>query len=132
MFSFEFPANAVHFRPPVFDPRPGTLVEPEIYTRLLEQMGALPREFRELAAAAQAGREHYYQALIAYLGTHRSMASFIVPIVYRTLGPTLPGSSPALAFAWSSSHGVARKYPDAVGRAGHTGDTPFALGEAVF
>ena len=53
MFSFEFPANVVHFRPPVFDPRPGTLDEPEIYTRLLEQMGLLPREFPELTAAAE-------------------------------------------------------------------------------
>jgi anaerobic selenocysteine-containing dehydrogenase len=132
MFSFEFPANVVHFRPPVFDPRPGTLDEPEIYTRLLEQMGALPREFPELTAAAEAGREHYYQALIAYLRTHRAMAPFLVPIVYRTLGPKLPGRSPALAFAWLCSHGVARKYPDAVRRAGHVGDTPFALGEAVF
>jgi anaerobic selenocysteine-containing dehydrogenase len=132
MFSFEFPSNAVHFRPPVFEARTGTLDEPEIYTRLLEEMRILPREFPELTAAAEAGREDYYQALIGYLGAHRSMAPFLVPIVYRTLGPTLPGRSPALAFAWLCSHGVARKYPDAVRRARHTGATPFALGEAVF
>lgn len=132
MFSFEFPANAVHFRPPVFEPRPGTLDEPEIYTRLLEEIGALPHEFPELSAAAEAGREQYHQALIAYLSTHRGVAPLVVPIVYRTLGPKLPDRSPALAFAWLCSHGVARKYPDAVRRAGHSGDTPFALGEAVF
>lgn len=99
--------------------------------RLLEEMGFLPREFPELTAVAKAGREHYYQALIGYLGTHRSMSPFTVPIVYRTLGPSLPRRSPALAFAWVCGHGVARKYPDSVRRAGHTGDAPCALGEAV-
>lgn len=132
LFSFEFPDNAVHFRAPIFESRPGTMAEPEIYTRLLESMGALPREFPELAAAAMAGRQAYYEALIGYLGAHRKLAAFAVPIVYRTLGPELPDQSPALAYAWLCSHGVARKYPDAARRAGYVGDTPFEVGEALF
>ena len=128
LFNFEFPNNAVHFRAPILEPRGDTLPEPEIYTRLMEEMNAIPREFPELKAAGQQGRSAYYQALIAYLGAHPRLAAFTVPIVYRTL----PVDSAALAFAWLCSHGVARKYPDAVRRAGHKGDDAFALGEALF
>ena len=128
LFSFEFPDNAVHFRAPILAPRGDTLPEPEIYTRLLEEVDAIPREFPELKAAAEQGRSAYYQALIAYLGAHPRLAAFTVPIVYRTL----PVDSAALAFAWLCSHGVARKYPDAVRRAGHCGEDAFALGEALF
>ena len=128
LFSFEFPDNAVHFRAPILDPKGDTLPEPEIYTRLLETLGAIPREFPELKAAAAQGRRVYYQALIAYLSAHPRQAAFTIPIVYRTLF----AESGALAFAWLCSHGVARKYPDAVRRAGHQGEDAFALGEALF
>ena len=39
-FTHEFPDNVFTLRKPVLPPLPGTLPEPEIHTRILEEMGA--------------------------------------------------------------------------------------------
>ena len=56
-FNLEFPRNAFHLRPPLFEPRPGTLTEAEIHARLLEALGELnERHYRMLRRAARLGR----------------------------------------------------------------------------
>ncbi len=130
-FNLEFPVNAFHLRKPLFDPMPGTLAEPEIYTRLVEEMGAMPKEFPELSEAARKGRLAFAKAFQSLLAQKPELADYAPAILYRTLGPTLPDNADAAAFLWATAHQFARKNPDAVRRAGHAGEGP-VLGENLF
>lgn len=130
-FNLEFPSNAFHLRKPLLEPLPGTLAEPEIYTRLVQAMGALPAEFPELSAAAKAGRLPFAMASQKYLKQHPELADLAPIILYRTLGPTLPDGAAAAAFLWATAHQFAARNPEAVKRAGHRGDGPM-LGEVLF
>src|SRR5262249_29952000 len=51
-FNLASPDTAFPLRHPIFPPRAEALPEPEIYTRLLEAMGELPRAFPALARVA--------------------------------------------------------------------------------
>jgi anaerobic selenocysteine-containing dehydrogenase len=130
-FNLEFPVNAFHLREPLFEPLAGTLAEPEIYARLVEEMGALPKEFPELSEAARKGRPAFARAFQTFLSTNPELSDYAPVILYRTLGPTLPDGAAAAAFLWATAHQFARKNPDAVRRAGHAGDGPL-LGENLF
>jgi anaerobic selenocysteine-containing dehydrogenase len=130
-FTLEFPRNAFHLRKPVFEPMEGTLAEPEIYTRLIEAMGAIPAEFPELAEAAKKGRLAFAAAFQNYLRANPAMADYAPAILYRTLGPTLPDGAGGAAFLWATAHQFARKNADAVQRAGHRGEGAM-LGENLF
>ena len=48
-FTLEFPENYFHLRHPIAQPMGEALPEPEIYTRLLETMGVIPRKFPVLS-----------------------------------------------------------------------------------
>ena len=130
-FNSEFPTNAFHLRKPLFDPLPGTLGEPEIYTRLIRAMGALSGDFSELKAAAQQGRMMFAGVFQRLMKSQPELADFAPIILYETLGTTLPNGSAAAAYLWATAHQFATKQPDAVRRAGHAGEG-FALGEALF
>jgi len=130
-FNLEFPRNAFHLRKPLFDPLPGTLAEPEIYSRLVNQMGELPDEFPELERAAQTNRFAFAKAFQSFFSGRPELADYAPIILYRTLGPMLPEGSAGAAFLWATAHSFARKDPEAVRRAGHRGDGPM-LGEALF
>ncbi|HWN98788.1 MAG TPA: molybdopterin-dependent oxidoreductase [Blastocatellia bacterium] len=130
-FNLEFPRNAFHLRKPLFEPLPGTLAEPEIYTRLLTAMGELPAEFPELNQAAKANRLVFAKAFQSFLAAHPELADYASIILYRTLGETLPEGAAGAAFLWATAHAFARKEPDAVRRAGHKGEGPM-LGESLF
>jgi anaerobic selenocysteine-containing dehydrogenase len=130
-FTLEFPRNAFHLRKPLFSPLEGTLAEPEIYTRLIEAMGAVPPEFPELAEAAKKNRLAFAAAFQNYLRANPAMADYAPAILYRTLGPTLPDGAGGAAFLWATAHQFARKNADAVRRAGHEGEGVM-LGENLF
>ncbi|HXG64258.1 MAG TPA: molybdopterin-dependent oxidoreductase [Blastocatellia bacterium] len=130
-FNLEFPVNAFHLRKPLFEPLPGTLPEPEIYTRLAQAMGALPAEFPGLEEAAKKGRPAFATAFRAFLAARPELADYAPMILYRTLGPTLPDGAAAAAFLWATAHQFAARHPEAVRRAGHRGAGPM-LGEALF
>jgi anaerobic selenocysteine-containing dehydrogenase len=130
-FTMEFPENAFHLRKPLFEPLTGTLAEPEIYTRLIEAMGALPSEFPELAEAAKRGRMDFAVAFQIFLKANPGLADYAPLILYRTLGPTLPEGADAAAYLWATAHQFARRNAEAVRRAGHTGEGPM-LGENLF
>jgi anaerobic selenocysteine-containing dehydrogenase len=98
-FNLEFPDNYFHLRDPLF-PAPGeTLPEAEIYTRLLEHMGAIPRRFPLLSALARL--EPRWTSHLGYLGAlglsltaRRHWRPFAPSILYRTpaAGPPVSGS----------------------------------------
>lgn len=143
-FNLEFPENSFHLRQPLLPPLPGTLPEPEIYTRLLVAMGAIPDAFplleriarREPAATRHAG---YLAALGATLAAKPRWRAYAASIVYRTLGRALTtprahpdrvgpaAAAPLLALAFD----LARREPVAVRAAGHRGNR-FTLGIALF
>lgn len=143
-FNLEFPDNAFHLRHPLFPPRAETLPEAEIYTRLLEAMGELPRGFPLLTRVAERepARTHhagYLAALGARLLASPRLRPFAASILYRTLGPTLRAarahparlSPAATAPLLALSLDLARREPGAVRRAGHRGN-PLTLGVSLF
>jgi anaerobic selenocysteine-containing dehydrogenase len=148
-FNLEFPENAFHLRHPVLPPRPEALPEAEIYTRLLEAMGEIPRAFpilERIAASEPKATRHliFLAALGARIAARPRLWSFAASIAYRTLGralrtargsqaagaPRVPpaAAAPLLALAID----LARREPDAVRRAGHRGGNPLTLGVSLF
>jgi anaerobic selenocysteine-containing dehydrogenase len=135
-FNLEFPENYFHLRHPLFAPLEEALPEPEIYTRLLEQMAVLPERFPLLSAVARlqpdaAGYLPYVAALSATLARRPQWAPFAASILYRTLGPTLRDDSGAAAFILPLAMQFARRHEAAVRRAGHRGDR-LRLGSRLF
>ncbi|MGK2858781.1 MAG: molybdopterin-dependent oxidoreductase [Thermoanaerobaculia bacterium] len=143
-FNLEFPENAFHLRHPIFPPRAEALPEPEIYTRLLEAMGEIPRSFPILARIAAMEPEFtshgvFLAALGAKLGAHARLRPYAASIAYRTFGRALRAAranparvSPAAAAPLLGlAIDLARREPAAVRRAGHRGKG-LALGVALF
>ena len=126
-FNLEFPHNTFHLREPLLDPLPGTLTEPEIYARLMRELGALEDEALEpLRAAAAEGRAQFAAAFATAAGADPRIFRFASYVLYETLGPTLPDRARAAAALWGLAQRCAMTYPDAVRRAG------YADGEALF
>lgn len=126
-FNLEFPENAFHLRHPLFPPLGESRPEPEIYTQLLEKMGALPSSFpkleaiarREPSALAYAG---FMAAFAATLATNKKLMPFAASILYRTLGKTLPNGAAAAAPFLPLSIAFSQQHHAAVNRAGHKGN----------
>ena len=133
LFNFEFPTNYFHLRAPLFAPLPGTLPEPEIYTRLLRTMGDLPSEAElgNLRTLAAADRPEFMKRFTALLSGHRGLAPIAPVVLYETLGRTFADGSGAAALLWLASHRFAAEQPEAVRAAGIAGEG-YALGEALF
>lgn len=127
----QFPENYIHLRPPVVPPRPGTLIEAEIASRVVRAMGALTDDLADLHAAAAAGRRSFAKAYAKASSEREQVGRFAPVVLYETLGPTLPDGGAGAAALWPMAHALAAKEPDAVRRAGHKGDGP-ELGEALF
>jgi anaerobic selenocysteine-containing dehydrogenase len=126
-FNLEFPRNTFHLRAPLLEPLPGTLPEPEIYARLLRELGAVGEEtLAPLREAAQAGRGEFAAAFGAAAAQNPALTGLAAYVLYETLGPTLPDGAAAAAALWGLAHRCAMTYPEAVARAGH------ADGEALF
>ncbi|GII65843.1 molybdopterin oxidoreductase [Sphaerisporangium krabiense] len=132
-FTLETPVNQFHLRRPVLDPPPGAdlLPEPEIYARLCEAIGALPEErVRPLREAAGRGRREFARAFLAAV-EDPGQAAVAAVLLYRALGPTLPGGAAAAASLWAHAVRVARAHPEAVRRAGIDGEG-VDLGDRLF
>ncbi|GLW10209.1 putative oxidoreductase [Microtetraspora sp. NBRC 13810] len=115
-FNFEFPRNVFHLRHPVLEPPDGVLPEPEIHARLVEAAGALGEaDYAPLREAAARGRAAFAEAFLS-AGADPRLAPVLL---YRTLGPTLPGGAAAAAVLWAAAHQCARLNPEGVRRAGH-------------
>jgi anaerobic selenocysteine-containing dehydrogenase len=134
LFSFAFPTNVFQLREPLFEPRPGTMTEPEIYTTLARAMGLLPDEatLAELRAAAGQDRAAFGRRFAALLEEQPQYAPLAAMILYRTLGATLANGAAAAAGLWPACHRLAGEHPDAVRRALGEEIEDAALGEALF
>jgi anaerobic selenocysteine-containing dehydrogenase len=131
-FNFEFPRNYFHLRPPVVEPMPGTLPEPEIHARLVEALGAFDDlDLTPLMDAAQRGREAFGAAFMSFLTEHPEAGRIMPVILYRTLGPTLPNGAASAALLWGAVNIASMKIGPSMQRAGFEGEG-LALGEAVF
>jgi anaerobic selenocysteine-containing dehydrogenase len=129
-FNFDFPRNLFHLRPPVLAAPEGPLPEPEIHARLTEASGALTEaDLAPLRAAAARGRADFAEAFTAAVGDRR-LARLAPVLLYRTLGPTLPGGAEAAAVLWSAAHRCVAENPDGVRGAGF--GTGFEAGERLF
>lgn len=135
-FNLEFPENAFHLRHALFPARGESLPEPEIYTRLLEKMGAIPTRFPRLEHIARlepkaSAHLVYMGALAATLARNKSWGPYAASIVYRTLGKALPNDAAAAAPLLPLAIQYAQLHYAAVRRAGHQGNR-LTLGTALF
>ncbi|EWM19328.1 molybdopterin oxidoreductase [Kutzneria sp. 744] len=127
-FDFEFPTNYFHLRPPLFDPLPGTLVEAEIYARLFEELGLLP-DRSTLDELAGKSRTELLKAAGQILQGNPAIAPILL---YRTLGPSLPGSAASVAVLWPGCLALAKRMPVAVQRALNSDQEGPALASELF
>ena len=135
-FNLEFPENFFHMRPPLFAPFKDALPEPEIYTRLLEKMGILPKKYPFLAKIAvlepkAAARLGYLSALKILFSTKPHLQKYGSSVMYRTLGQTLPKNMEAAAPLLGLTLMYAQKYYEAVKNVGYNGSKR-TLGNALF
>ncbi|MEM7339330.1 MAG: molybdopterin-dependent oxidoreductase [Actinomycetota bacterium] len=132
-FTHEFPDNVFTLRKPVFPARPGTLSEPEIYSRLVEALGMYDDEdLAPLRAAAEEGRAAYAEAFMAAAAAKPELSTVGACVLYRTLGPTLPDGMAESASLWFLAQMCAMAYPEAVARAGFTTTEERSAGDALF
>ena len=130
-FNFDFPENVFHLRRPLLDPLPGTLGEPEIHARLCEALGAVTEaDLAPLREAARRSRADFAAAFFAAATARPELGRLAPVVLYRTLGPTLPGDAAAAAVLWGAAHRCAQSYPESVARAGF--GTGLEAGEALF
>jgi len=135
-FNFGFPDNVFHLRPPLFEPTGDTLIEPEIYRRIIVAMGALPDSFPELEEAA---REHvkdpskgiFPKAFGKAMGENPDWGLLSSIILYTTLGKALPNGAESAGLLWAVSQKFAEANPNEVMAAGIL-DEGAGLGEALF
>jgi anaerobic selenocysteine-containing dehydrogenase len=134
LFTFEWPNNFFQLRAPLMAPLPGTLPEPEIYTRLLRAMGDLPDDegLAELRALAREHRGKMMKRAFAMFGENPKLVPIAPVLLYATLGPTLPHGAAAAAPLYAACHRTAMEYTRAVQRALATDAEPPMLGEALF
>ncbi len=137
-FNFEFPHNGFHLRAPLMAPLPGTLPEAEIWSRVLDGLGALDGlDLDGLSQAAQAGRAEFADAFAAAAQADPRVAMYAPIVLYRTLGQALPEHCASGAALWTVAQRAAAVYPDSIRRAGHgtsttsTGDLAIELFDAM-
>ncbi|MBJ7339170.1 molybdopterin-dependent oxidoreductase [Mycolicibacterium sp.] len=129
-FNLEFPHNTFHLRHPVVDPLPGTLAEPEIWSRLVRALGVVDdAELAPLHRAAAEGLDAYAQAFMVAVSANPGLGRVLPYVLYETLGPVLPEGLAGAAALWGLAQKTSMAYPEAVRRAGHANGN--ALFEAI-
>ena len=95
-------------------------------------MGALKdQDLAPLHGAASKGRDEYAAAFLQATSANPMLGTLAPIVLYETLGPTLGKGNEAAAIMWGAAQTCAMTYPDAVRRAGFSGEGP-ALGNALF
>lgn len=134
-FNLEFPENYFQLRHPLFEPTGESLPEAEIYTRLLEHMGCIPKRFPILEFIARhepkaTGHVLFLVALTIKMLTSRELQKVPSSVLYRTLGKAM-GPLGSAAFMLPLSIFFAKEHKEAVRNAGI--EAPgWKLGAAVF
>ena len=115
-FNFEFPHNVFQLRAPLLDPLPGTLPEPEIYARVIRELGAADDGvIARLRAAASAGPDAFGLAFFSAAAADPGLLKMAGYYLYETLGRELPDGARSAAILWAIAN------PEAVARAGFGG-----------
>lgn len=131
-FNMSFPENRFCLRPPILAPLEGALPEPEIYSRLVQELGMVTDEdLAPLRAAAEQGIDAFSAAFMEAAMNKPDLASVGAVVLYETLGKTLPAGMEGAAALWFSAQQIAMRYPEEVKAAGHEGEGP-ELGNALF
>lgn len=132
-FQVDFPRNTFQIRHPIVDPLAGTLIEPEIHTRLIEALGAIkPLDKALLSGAAKLGRRAYAAMFGLMLALKPKLFRVAPSLLYRTLGKTLRnGDLAPTAVFWPLAHQFVRKSPVSAANAGFTGSA-WQAGEKLF
>jgi formate dehydrogenase len=131
-FGGGFPDNVFQLRQRLFEPREGTLPEPEIHSRLCKALGAYTDDdLRELREAAAEGIEKFGLVFAETLGAKPHLADIVPVVLYETLGRSLGEGRESAALIWGASQQLAASNGDSVRRAGFQGEGP-ALGDALF
>ena len=114
------------------EPLEGTLPEAEIWSRVLERLGALDGiDLDGLTAAAHAGRHEFAAAFAAAAKADKRVFALAPVVLYRTLGQALPAGMSSGAALWTVAQRGAATYPDAIRRAGHGVDTTSTVDLAI-
>ncbi|ENW92297.1 molybdopterin-dependent oxidoreductase [Acinetobacter dispersus] len=126
-FNLEFPKNGFHLRHPLFKAQGNSLPEAEIYTRLLEAMQVIPKQFPILSKIAKKDSAHtaylaYFVALGANFAKNKKLIPYAASIVYRTLGKTLPNDAASTALLLPLCMQYAAQHYKAVKQAGYEGN----------
>ena len=79
---------------------------------------------------AERGRAEFAAAFFAATTARPELGRLAPVLLYRALGPTLPGDAAAAAVLWGAAHRCAQTYPESVARAGF--GTGLEAGEALF
>ena len=129
-FNLEFPHNTFQLRHRLFEPLPGTLPEPEIWSRLVRALGVVDEsDLAPLRRAAAHGLDAFAEQFLASAAASPMIAKTLPYVLYETLGPTLPDGLAGAAALWGLAQKAFLTYPEAVARAGHADGN--ALFEAI-
>jgi anaerobic selenocysteine-containing dehydrogenase len=131
-FGGGFPNHVFQLRHRLFEPREGTIPEPEIHSRLCRALGAFNDEdLAPLREAAAEGLDKFGLVFLQTLSARPELAAFLPVVVYETLGRSLGEGRESAALIWGAAQQLAASDGDAVRRAGFEGEGP-ALGNALF
>lgn len=120
-FNVDFPENVFHLRAPLMEPLEGTLPEPEIYARLIRELGVVDEAtLAPLRRAARKGLTQFAITFLSAVATNPRLSGLAAHVLYETLGPTL-GSARGTAALWGVAQLCSMRQPDSVARAGFTG-----------
>ncbi|HET7689744.1 MAG TPA: molybdopterin-dependent oxidoreductase [Nocardioidaceae bacterium] len=128
-FNVDFPKNVYHLRKPVMAPVDGTLAEPEIYARVIRELGVVDASVIDtLKRAARRGRAQFALTFFGTVGANPKLMPLAPYLLHEALGDTVP---PGTASLWGVAHLCAMANPESVRRAGFTGKG-FEPGEKLF
>ena len=119
-FTFEFPENFFHLRPPIVDPIDGVLPEPEIHRRLCRELGVYnDDDLAPLHAAATQGLDAYADTFLSVIAASPDLGRYLPVVLYETLGPALPEGMESAAAIWGLSQTFVTSNPESAARAGY-------------
>ncbi len=131
-FTLEFPHNDFQLRAPILEPLLGTMIEPEIHSRLVRALGGLDEaDLAPLRAAADKSWTAFGEAFLAAAAVTPMLGKLAPVVLYETLGRTLPDGAQAAAALWGAAQSCAMSFPESVRRAGFEGEG-MELGNALF
>ena len=132
-FNLEPGENTFQLRKPIMSAPDGVLGEPEIHALLCAALGAVPQDLVDSlnVTLREQGGEAFAAQIMQAVQTDPALMHLGPVILYRTLGPTLPGGAAAAAPLWVLAHMFAQRHPESMRRAGFEGAGP-VLGEQLF